>query len=611
MIAHVIPAKKLPRGLTSLTYLVPPRLADKIHLGSIVRIPLRRSLELGVLAGLAEKNTTHFNLKSLLGAPSDRPLFTHNQIKLFQALAVYYCVSPSLFIHFSLPKMIKSDWKNIPAPAPKPKSKRLKTPLEYFWWHTSQQRNKFYLQKIQKNTGQLLLVVPRIREIARLARELNLNESAYLPIHHKLSRQKNFETWLAAYGSQLKAVFIGTRSALFYPFNNLKTIIISDEHSLDHKQADMNPRYETSLVGQKIKKIYGAKIILSSFSPSLSAYSAFKPPPPKYEKLRLSVIDLKDEIAKKNFSFLSESLLAEIKKALAAAKTVFLLVNKKGESSALSCRDCGHQFNCPTCGLPLANTENKFICFHCNHHELIPPFCPRCSGPNFKSVGLGIEKIEKSLKSILPQTKIIRLDKNKKEPVQSAANALPSTVIIGTEFALDKINWDIVGLSAIINADQLWHHPEFNAGENAFHLIGQILTLTPKNAKIIIQTFSTHSKIIRAHAESQPAIFYAAELEVRKKLDYPPFVNLIKLSCSHKNDKHAAQEAEKIFSRIKKFAGQRLTITAPAPIVRKKIRGKFKYNIIVKINSLDDFKPIVKLIPNDWLIDIHPQTLLD
>jgi len=242
----------------------------------------------------------------------------------------------------------------------------------------------------------------------------------------------------------------------------------------------------------------------------------------------------------------------------------------------------------------------------------MPPFCPNCTGPNFKQTGLGTQKIKNNLQKIFPSQKITLFDKTQKKITnhKSSILNLQSSILIGTEFALDKIDWKRIGLLGIVNADQLWHHSEFNSSENAYQLLVKLLTLPPKNAIINIQTFSPESKIIQALIKNKPEIFYKYELNFRKTFNYPPFTNLVKLSISDKSEKKASHIAEKIYTKLKKNAPSTIKISAPLPILHKKIYGKFKHNIILKLTKLDDLDKIIKLIPNDWIIDIHPKNLL-
>lgn len=618
MFTQIIPTKKLPRGLSELTYRLPADLQKSANIGTLATIPLRDSTTTGIITEFKKNVHLPYSIKSILDIPHCQPIFTPQQLKLFKALAKYYRVSASLFIHSNLPKLIKKDWSKIYPIADKQLTKKFPPKSKYFWWKNINQRNKFYKRLITaalNNKFQLLIIVPRINDINQLQKTLKLSHKNFIPIYHRLSRSQNVKIWQTCLSAKPK-IFIGTRSSLFYPYTRLSTIIVDDESSLDHKQYDMNPRYEVRIVANLINKIYKSKIIYSSPAPSLTTYHQFKPKPflPS-SNLKPSpplIINLKYELAKKNFSFLSDDLCTQIKNTLSAKKSIFLFVNRKGESSTVTCRDCGYIFKCPTCSLPLIKTsDQKLNCFHCNYYELMPPFCPSCSGPNFKQTGLGIQKIKNNLQKIFPSQKITLFAKTQKKITNHKSSILnpQSSILIGTEFALDKIDWKKISLLGIINADQLWHHSEFNSSEKAYHLLVKLLTLPPKNAIISIQTFSPEAKIIQALVKNKPEIFYKYELNFRKNFNYPPFTNLVKLSISNKSEKKASYMAEKIYTKLKKSAPNTIEISTPLPILRKKIRGKFKYNIILKLTELNDLDKIIKLIPNDWLIDIHPKNL--
>src|SRR3989338_3426743 len=582
MIVNVIPAKKLPRNLSALSYKIPDALEAKIKVGQLAAISLRNSFTSGAISEIKKIKKTAYPLKYIAGLINEKPIFTQNQLKLFRELAKYYHTSASLFIHFNLPKLIKKDWRKL-APEIALIKSCPKTKPSYYWWRNQNEKNKHYLNLIKKNKGQLLIVVPRINDISALAKELKLKSSDYTPIHRQLPRPENFKIWLVA-SRQPTALFIGTRSSLFYPFINLKTIIIDEEHSSDHKQSDMNPRYEVSIVAKKLSQIAQNKIIYSSTSPSLASYYELKLKSPEFKR-EIITSDLNNELTKKNFSFISERLYAQIKRTLNSNKSIFLFVNKKGEATSTSCQDCGFTFTCPSCTLPLIKTGSQFVCYYCGRQEDMPPFCPKCSGPNFHSLGLGIQKVEANLKKLFPAANIIRLDKDIKK-LQTTNYKLPTTnyqlpttnyqlptIFLGTEYALDKINWVNIGLLGIINADSLWQHTEFMSAETAYQLLIKLLTLAPKNAKIIIQTFHPDHYLIKSIVKNKPEIFYQSELTFRQKFNYPPLTNLVKLSYLDKSEAKSKKEAEKTYDQIKNY--KKIEANSPLPILRRKIRGQY------------------------------------
>ncbi|HRY63102.1 MAG TPA: primosomal protein N' [Patescibacteria group bacterium] len=608
MLADIIPTKKLPRSLSTLTYLVPKEIEAKIKVGQLVSAPLRRSFASGLVASLShQKYPGRFPLKYLRALISEKIIFTPEQVSLFLALSKYYAASAALFVHFSLPKIIKKEWDKLPA---QPSSvSRGQNRTQYFWWGTLSEKNKNYRQLIKKNLihGQILIIVPRISDLQKIIAGLNLDPSDYTLIGSHLSRAAYFDCWQSAMNGN-KKIFIGTRSACFFPFTNLRLIIVDNEHSPDHKQYDMTPRYEVRKVCQELARLFRATLIFSSPSPSISCYHEFAPPPPRLART-IETTNLTDELTNKNYTFLSDPLIAAVKNTLAAGQKIFLFVNKKGESHTNTCSDCGHLFNCPECSLPLIKEKsNELVCYYCHHTEDFPPFCPHCGGPNFKTLGLGTEKITKAIKKIFPDTKVVIIDSNQEIKTECLNQA---QIIIGTEFALDKIAWPAVGLLGIVNADQLWQHSEFMSSERAYQMLLALLTHIDKNARIIIQTFSPDSTIIRALKENKPDIFYQSELTFRKNFLYPPFVHLVKISSLDKKESRAKEQAQKLYQKISAVANEKFSVTEPLPIMRHKIRGQYKFNIILKLKKIEDLQTIIKLIPSENLIDINPHTLLD
>ncbi len=611
MLADIIPTKKMPKNLKQLTYQVPSKLKNQLVIGQLVEIPLRSSINSGIILKFYHQKTLPYKLKNILQPISAQAIFNLQQLNLFKLLANYYYVSLSLFIHYNLPKMLKKEQKQLVI---KSATKNYNSQIKKIvWWQDKKSRTNFYLQQIKKNKltqSQLLIVVPRIRDIYLLAEQLKLKNNNYLAIHSQLKRQKFLKAYQQV-NQKKELIIIGTKRAFFLPFTKLRTIIIDEIESPWHKQSDMNPRYHAKIIVNFMQKIYGSQIFFSSYAPSLTDYYKLKPISPTLPRQKnIEIINNHYLIRNKNYTFISDKLLNALKDNIRHKKSSFLLINKKGEASSISCNDCGYTFTCPHCQLPLIKTnQNQLICYYCNHVEDLPPFCPVCQGAKFKNIGLGIQKIEKKLQQLLPKsTKILRIDKEKRG-VQLINQKIPS-IYLGTQYALDKIPWPQVNLIAMINVDQLYQHIEYNSLMSAYQMLIKLLTLSNKNAKIIFQTFKPQHYLIQSLRKHQPEIFYQTELNLRRKFVYPPFCTLIKLSYLHNSPKIAQQTAQQLKQKLQQLS-PKLIINGPLPILRQKIRNKYKFNLIIKVKKIKTFKNLNSAIPNDWLIDIQPQNLLD
>jgi len=613
MIADIIPTQKMPKNLSILSYQVPKNLRRQLKIGQLATIPLRNSTTTGVIARLHKLKRLPYPLKNIIQLINPKPIFTPHQLKLFTNLAQFYYVSSSLFVHYNLPKLIKKDWAQLPL---KISTHQHHAATEKFiWWPNIKQRQQFYLQQLQKNkktNSQLLIIVPRIQDIDLLVQLLKLKNNNYLAVHSQLNRQQFFQAYLQVMQANNRSMLIiGTKTALFLPFTNLSTIIVDESDSPWHKQSDMNPRYHVKAAARLMQKIYGQQNIFCSFAPSPSDYHHFKPSPPRLPQQKIKLVNNNYLLANKNYTFISDTLLQALNNNLQQKKSVFILVNKKGEASSVNCADCGHTFICPHCQLPLIKTnQTQLVCYYCQHSEELPPFCPVCHGPKFKTNGLGIQKIEKNLRQLLPpSTHIFRFDKD--QPTNQPTNHSPQTAIyLGTQYAFDKIDWSTINLIAMVNTDQLYQHVEFTATSSAYQTLIKLLTLANKNATIILQTFNPQHYLLQSILQRQPQIFYQHELALRKKFNYPPYCYLIKLSYLHPSLKRTQSTAQQLYQRLKHLMPN-LCLTAPLPILRQKVRGKYKFNLILKLKRLENFKSLNSAVPADWLIDIQPQNLLD
>lgn len=620
MIAEIIPWRKLPRKLAYFSYLVPQNLEDKLKIGQVVTIPLRKSMIRGIVAKISAEHesetTVPRKLKAVAALNADYPLYTEKQIKLFFILGEKYYVSPTVFIRHNTPRgidKIKKTDKEICSQkqAPYPRSKKQKTAYVHLaGWDQAVREVKEKLTRYPESDEQILIMVPKTANAEKLITDLKLNENNYKKIISELNEEKMSRAWFEAINGEIK-IFIGTKKAIFFPYIKLREIVVVEEEAADYKQTDMTPRYDLRAAAKIVGDINGAKITFFGFCPSVEYWQKY----PKHEKKvsnnKTEIIDLNNEIIKKNFSFVSEKTTEEINVYLKDKKKIFIFLNKKGIATNTFCKDCGFLFKCPKCGWPLKQEKDgQLSCYYCQYSEEMPPFCPKCQGANFYSKGIGGEKLKNNLQKIWPQSQITLINKN--TGMASREKIAKCDIVIGTEYALPILENNLFDLAVVIKADELWQQPEYGAAEKGWFLLTKLINGQGNGTKIIIQTFSPDHHIIRAVKNNDANLFYEKELECRKAFDYPPYSQIIKLSVLGKQKNKVLAEANKIFTNLKSNTRNGIEISEPIPTQRGKVRGQYKINIIVKINTgikQSDFP--IKHIPNHWLIDVGAKTLLD
>jgi primosomal protein N' (replication factor Y) len=623
MIVEIIPALRLPRNLNRFSYLVPEELAGLVKVGQIIEVDFRGRKAEGLIIEIRDgrQETRKLKLKPIRKIIFPAPLITSAQIDLIKKVAKYYGISEGIVCRSFLPTIPKrglkiQEYKIIKIKAAKITNSRL------FWWNTLQERDEEYKKIISKTKGQILILTPQIDFVDQLIKNLKLDEKKVIKIHNGIKPKEFFENWLKILSGKPQ-IIIGTKMAISLPFSNLKTIIIDEEQDWNHKQSDINPRYDARTVAEWLAETSGAKLILASAAPRVETYfrqchserseescknklRSFVVPPPAGGSglLRMTIVSLNDEHTKGNYSLLSDLLKEKIAETLKTNKKIFLFHNRKGAAGFVSCSDCGHVFKCPECQISLNyfQEQQKMKCGHCAHQEEIPPLCPKCSGPNITFKSKGVEDLALELKKNFPEISITAVFQEKKK----IYTLDKIQIIAGTEFALNKINWDQIGLAAVINFDQLVNRPDFGAQKNAYNLLKNIQTKT--SGEFIVQAHNPDNPILKSIKENQPEIFYEAELENRQDLNYPPFFRLIKIIFQDKSKPRAYYLSDQLAREIKKL-DKNWQVKGPLPAVPEKIRGNFFYHVIVKLPLTSNLDELFKIIPPDFVVDVDPEKL--
>jgi len=626
MIAEIIPAVRLPRNLNRFSYLVPAELAGAVKVGQIVEVDFRNRKIDGLITEIRNQKSGNrknkYNLKPIKKIIFPAPLITTAQIDLIKKIAEYYGVSEGVVCRSFLPAIPKRQLRDPSARRSRSSLginfKKNKTPKpQLFWWNTLQERDSEYKKIINKTKGQVLILTPQIDFIDRLIKDLKLDEKKIIKIHNGIKPKEFFENWLKILSGEPK-IIIGTKMAVTLPFSNLKAIIIDEEQNWNHKQSDINPRSDARTVAEWLSQMHGAELILSSASPRIETFFKYCHPERsdgiftvKIPSVRLlsdfgmtKIINLRDEKTKGNYSLLSDLLKEKIAEILKTGQKIFLLHNRKGAAGFVSCADCGFVFKCPNCQISLNyfQTQEKLKCGYCAHQEEIPPLCPKCSGPNITFKSKGVENLAEELKKNFPGTNILAAFKNENKKINFDAGQ----IIAGTEFALGKINWEEIGLTAIVNFDQLVNRPDFRAQKNAYDLLKYIQGRL--RGEFIIQAHNLDNLILKSTKENQPKIFYEAELENRRDLNYPPFCRLVKIIFQDKSKARAYYLSDQLVREIRK-ADKNWQVNGPIPAVPEKIRGNFFYHLIVKLPLSANLNKLLKIIPPDFVIDVDPEKL--
>jgi len=449
-------------------------------------------------------------------------------------------------------------------------------------------------------------------------------------LHSNLSDIERAKEWESIYTGEKKIV-LGVRSAIFSPVKNLKYIILDEEHEATYKQ-DSSPRYNTKYVAIKRCLDEGAKLILGSATPSIESY--YYAQTGIYELLNLEdrygnaempdiqVIDMKQE----NDLFFSKVLLEEIKNTLLKNEQVILLLNRKGYSTYIQCKDCGYVEECDNCSIKMSyyKSINKYKCNYCGKQIYYTGKCTKCGSTNLIHSGKGIERIEEELKKYfdVPMIKVdSELSRNKDyfSKIYKDFSDKKYSILIGTQIIAKGLHFPNVTLVGVINSDIILNFPDFRSGEKTFQLLTQVSGRAgrgDKKGKVIIQTYEPENNVIKDSKEENYDLFYEKEISSRKVFSYPPFSKILNIGFSSEDEGRLLDISKKFYDEIK---SQDIELYGPMPSMVYKVQKRFRMNIFVKGSKkkIDKFKLFLKKKLNEFndtkvriVVDIDPINMM-
>ena len=449
-------------------------------------------------------------------------------------------------------------------------------------------------------------------------------------LHSSLSDIERAKEWESIYTGE-KKIILGVRSAIFSPVKNLKYIILDEEHEATYKQ-DSSPRYNTKYVAIKRCLDEGAKLILGSATPSIESYYYAKTG--IYELLSLDdrygnaempdieIVDMKQE----DDLFFSKALLEEIKNTLLKNEQVILLLNRKGYSTYIQCKDCGYVEECDNCSIKMSyyKSTNKYKCNYCGKQIHYTGKCTKCGSTNLIHSGKGIERIEEELKKYfdVPMIKVdSELSRNKDyfSRIYKDFSDKKYSILIGTQIIAKGLHFPNVTLVGVINSDIILNFPDFRSGEKTFQLLTQVSGRAgrgDKKGKVIIQTYEPENNVIKDSKEENYDLFYEKEISSRKIFSYPPFSKILNIGFSSEDEARLLDISKKFYDEIK---SQDIESYGPMPSMVYKVQKRFRMNIFVKGSKkkIDKFKLFLKKKLNEFndtkvriVVDIDPINMM-
>ncbi|MFA5820868.1 MAG: primosomal protein N' [Candidatus Gracilibacteria bacterium] len=630
-----------PQKVGTLTYAIPENLNPET--GHLVKLPLRKKSTQGLVLEIHNRKPD-FKTSPIEEILLSAPLLPTSQIQLLQWLSTHYFCPLSQCLKLFVPKRI---FQNKPVKSRSKKAEQInRTPLKkltppqdkIFAEIKDSSKNNFLIHGITgsgkteiytrlaehyiKQGKQVLILVPEIsltpQIIEYFESGIGLKASA---VHSKISEGERNASWQGIHSGEIKLI-IGSRSAVFAPFQNLGLIIVDEEHDSSYKQ-DKSPRYSTHRVIEKIQNINPQiKVVYGSATPSVETAIRLKDTTLRLES-RISgtalpdveIVDLREEFHKHNYSIFSERLREEILRILAQKEQAILFLNRRGSASSVVCRDCGIATRCTNCEVPLTYHAKTYgsptlVCHHCGALSKPPINCPVCKGPNIRYLGIGTQRIEEDLKKEFPEARVLRADKDTTsnrygfEKIYRDFRDHKADILVGTQMISKGLDIPNVNLVGIVLADIGLNIPDFRNTERNFQLTTQVsgrAGRAEKRGKVIIQTYNPDNLALEFSKTQNYDEFFKAEITQRKLLKNPPFSHLAKILVLDKTLSSAKKRAEEIATTLQDSNPEAEVNSYPAYLTR--LRGKFRYIVLIKCQIETDIHKLLENLPKEYIMD--------
>lgn len=485
---------------------------------------------------------------------------------------------------------------------------------------TSSGKTHLYLEKIEDcvNTGKTALVLlPEVSLTKQITSRLEKKYGKQLGFYHqKLTDFERVEVWKKIRNKEIR-VLIGTRNALFLPFDDLGLVIVDEEHDPAYRPREVSPYFHAKDAALILGKIFDAPVILGSATPSVESYWLAKTGKIQLVKLKerfgsvnlptFELINFKEaQDSKKVHGNFSLSLIEVLRQNLEEKKQAMILHNRRGYSSVIECESCGHVNYCSNCDVVLTyhKFSNELKCHYCGQRASKPKNCPKCYSEKLNERGVGVEQIHEEIQKIFPDAEIDRMDvdsmrrKFAYEQLYEKIEDGETDLVVGTQMISKGLDFDNIEIVAIPKADSMMYVQDFRAEERAYQLITQVAGRAGRisgNGKVFIQTFNPQNLVFQLIKEQDGDKIYDYFLDERKKYLYPPFVRTIMIELKHRKEEKVNRASQFLGSVLRKYLPQECVL-GPEKSPVGKINLMYQYQILLKLprgKNYRDYKNLV------------------
>lgn len=501
---------------------------------------------------------------------------------------------------------------------------------------TGSGKTEIYMQlaeKVLAKGQQVIVLVPEIALTGQIVRRfLRRFGDDVVVMHSQLSQGEKRNNWLRMQNGT-SHICIGARSAVFSAARSIGLFIVDEAHDSSYKQ-DEAPRYHAVAVARKRAAYYGCPVILGSATPALGDY--YKALQGDYVLVELkervghrplpevTVVDMREELARGNYRVVSDPLYELLNETLAARQQAIILLNRRGYSTFVMCRKCGYVVKCDTCDVAMVyHRQSSYLkCHYCDAEKPVPTVCPSCGSKYIKFFGSGTEKVEQQLHELFPEARIVRLDQDTTSRKHSGDRIIEAfrrheyDILLGTQMVAKGHDFPGVSAVGILSADSLLNLPAYWAGERTFQLLTQAAGRAGRGdvpGRVVMQTYAPDHYVIQCAARQDYRAFYDQEIQFRKELAYPPFQEMTKILVSDSDEQEVWRKANDVAAALSswnKDHGETVIVIGPYEDVIKKIRNKYRLVLSLTAADLGPIKKGMRQLPACWqtgvVIDVDP-----
>lgn len=482
---------------------------------------------------------------------------------------------------------------------------------------TGSGKTEVYLEAIAatlQQGRQAIVLVPEIALTPQMAARFNERFPGRVAIFHSAMAEGQRVTEWHRVRTGEASVVLGARSAVFAPCPRLGLIVMDEEHEATYKQ-DEHPRYHARDVARKRIQLTQGVLVLGSATPSLESAWAARRGKIGWARLperigggglaRVTMVDMRQELRDGHREMFSRPLQLALTGCLNDQGQAILLLNRRGFSTSVVCRECGQASTCPSCSvsLTLHRTERQLVCHYCSHQESIPTVCPSCGSGRIRQFGVGTEQVVAEVGRLWPQARVIRADTDSLRQRGSHQRLFETfgrgqaDILVGTQVVAKGMDWPRVTVVGIVAADLALTLPDFRAAERTFSLLTQAAGRAGRGKQpgsVIIQTYNPDHYSVMAAAAQDFDRFYDAEIAFREMLGYPPFGHLLLVEATDAVEQKARDQAEAAHQSLEAAKGVIVLGPAPAPVER--VRGQWRQHLLVKAETLQPLLTIARTL---------------